>query len=288
VPADDYWTVALVGGVLIVANNTWTRGRGISTQDGRTLYALSAASLWLWRDCWVVMADDSLVLASATTGEILEKRAPLPLLPSDAGVARIEGDVVIYQAEKNTQVIAYDLSRQELLWKRPLRREIAARSGADEGTVVLRAVEPDLFVAHITNRVVAGCSLADGSILWDMAVPFQSPVVPYRDRVFVMLAQEGGRSSPRLVCLDAATGARVYDVDQPELSAMDLASYGTVYEDWIGFGTRGGLVGLFRLADGDLAWSYRDKVPLYLPVMADGRLYVSADDGSLLIFEPAT
>jgi outer membrane protein assembly factor BamB len=228
---------------------------------------------------------DRLALVDAMDGKAVEMRAPLPIAPSDAGLTRIEGDLMLYQAEENTQVVAYDLSRQELLWKRPLRREIAERFGCDVGAVVLRPVGPDAFLAHVTSRIVVGCSLADGSILWDMAVPFDSPVVPYGDRVYVMLAEEGPGSSPRLICLDAATGARVYDVPQPELNAMDLASFGSVHEDYIGFGTRGGLVGLFRLADGGLAWSHRHKVRLYMPVMTDERLYVCTDDGNLLIFE---
>jgi len=191
------------------------------------------------------------------------------------------------------QAVAYDLFRQELLWTRPLKREIAERCGCEVNVVTLRPMEPNVFLAHVTSRVVAGCSLRDGSILWDMAGPLDSPVVPYRGRVYVMLAQEGYQSSPRLVCLDAATGSKIYDVVQPELNAMDLASYGTVHEDHIGFGTRGGLVGLFRLADGGLAWSYRytvrhrTNVPVHTPVMADDRLYACADDGHLLIFETA-
>jgi len=156
--------------------------------------------------------------------------------------------------------------------------------------MTLRPMEPNLFLAHVRSSVVAGCSLRDGSILWDMAVPLQSPVVPHGDRVYVMLHQ-GWQSPTRLVCLDATTGERVYDVVQPELDGLDFADYGRVHEDHIAFGTRGGLVGLFRLADGGLAWSYRytvrhrTNVPVHTPVMADDRLYACADDGHLLIFE---
>jgi outer membrane protein assembly factor BamB len=300
VPADRFqiaWSTeafaSVVAESLLVTNEGWTAARGISIESGRVLYSLNARKLRLWRNRWLLTTDDGLVLADPATGETLETRAPLPVAPSDAGLVRIDGDVILYQAEDNTQVVAYDLSRQALLWKRPLRREIAERFRCDVGVVVLRPMEPNIFLAHVTSRIVVGCSLADGSILWDMAVPFDSPVVPHRDRVYVMLAQEGRESSPRLVCLDAATGAWVYDVLQPELNVMDFASYGTIHEDHIGFGTRGGLVGLFRLSDGGLAWSYRytlrlwTNVWLHTPVMADERLYVCADDGNLLIFEPA-
>ncbi len=288
VPAEGFEVPSLTVEVLLVANATWTRGRGVSIEAGNTLYTLSANSLWLWRNRWMLMSDEGLVLASAATGQTVEVRAPLPVAPSDAGFPRIDGELMLYQAKGNTEVVAYDLSRQELLWKRPLRREIAQRFGCDVLMVTLRPMEAQhVFLAHVQSRVVVGCSLADGSILWDMAVPFDSPVVPYHDRVYVMLAQEGRESSPRLVCLDAATGARVYDVLQRELNVMDSAGYGSVSEEYIGFGTQGGLVGLFRLADGDLAWSYRYKAPLYMPAMADDRLFVCADDGNLLIFEPA-
>ena len=288
VRAEGFEVPSLTAENLLVANAAWTKGCGVSIEAGSMLYTLSASCLWLWRNRWLLMGDEGLVLASPATGQTVEVRASLPVAPSDAGFPRIDGQVMLYQAKDRTEVVAYDLSRQELLWKRPLRREIAERLGCDVQMVTLRPMEDrNVFLAHVQSRVVVGCSLADGSILWDMAVPFDSPVVPHRDRVYVMLAQEGRESSPRLVCLDAATGARVYDVLQRGLNVMDFASYGTVYEDYIGFGTRGGLIGLFRLADGGLAWSYRYKVPLYAPAMADERLYVCADDGNLLVFEPA-
>jgi len=283
VPAEGSDIASLVGEVLLAT--TWRSARGISAESGRSLYVLNATRLRLWQSRWMSINSDGLTLIDAVTGGVLETRAPFPIAPSDLGLTRIDGEVMLYQAEENTQVVAYDLWRQQLLWKRSLRREIADRFGCDVGVVVLRPLECNVFLAHVTSRIVVGCSLADGAILWDMAVPFDSPVVPHRDRIYVMLAQEGSESSPRLVCLDAGTGARVYDVVQSELHGMDLASYGTVHGDYIGFGTRGGLVGLFRLADGGLAWSYRYKRRLYAPVMTDQRLYVCADDGNLLIFE---
>jgi outer membrane protein assembly factor BamB len=291
VPAEGFGIACVVADTLLITNKTWTAGRGISIESGRAIYSLSARNLWLWRDRWMLMKDGSVVFADPATGDALKTRSPLPLAPSDAGLVRIEGDVMLYQAEDNTQAVAYDLSRQEPLWKRPLPREIAERCGCEVGVVVLRPVEPKMFLAHVTSRVVAGCSLADGSILWDMAVPLQSPVVPHGDRVYVMAHQS--RASPRLVCLDAATGAQTYDVSQPELDGLDFADHGRVHGDHIAFGTRGGLVGLFRLADGGLAWSYRytvrrrTSVWVHTPVVAEERMYACADDGNLLIFETA-
>ena len=293
VPAERFRIASLAADNLLITNKTWTAARGLSIESGRVIYSLSAPNTWLWRNRWLLMTDDGLVLVDPATGETLERRSPLPVAPADTGLARIDGDVMLYQSEDKTQAVAYHLSRQELLWKRPLYREIAARCGCEADVLTLRPMEPNMFLAHVRSSVVAGCSLADGSILWDMAVPFSAPAVPHRDRVYVMLASETRESSPRLVCLDATTGARVYEVVQPEMDALDHADYGRVHEDHIAFGTRGGLVGLFRLADGGLAWSYRHTVRhrtnvwLHTPVMADERLYVCADDGHLLIFEAA-
>ncbi len=285
---------SVVAGSLLVTNERWTAARGVSiesgrnpsTKSGQAQYSLDARKLRLWRNRWLLMRDDGMVLADAATGQTLESRLPLPVAPSDTGLVRIEGDVMLYQAEDDTQAVAYDVSRQDLLWIRPLKREIAERCGCEVNVVTLRPIEPNVLLAHVRSSVVAGCSLRDGSILWEMAVPLESPVVPHRDRVYVMSHQNSG--SPRMVCLDAATGTRLYDVIQPELDEMDIADYGMVLdEDHIGFGTRGGLVGLFRLRDGHLDWSYRYKVRLHTPVVMDERLYACADDGNLLIFGPA-
>jgi outer membrane protein assembly factor BamB len=291
VPADRLGIASVVGDNLFVTNGPWTSSRAISIESGRVVYGLNARQLWLWRNRWLLMTEAGLVVADPATGATLETRAPLPVSPSGAGVVSIDGDVMLYQVEDDTQAVAYDLSRQKLLWKRPLKREIAERSGCEVDAVTLRPMDPNVFLAHVRSTVVAGCSLKDGSILWDRVVQIEAPVVPHNDRVYVM--QHVFQKSPRLICLDAVTGVPVYDVVQPELHGMDIAGYGRIYEDHIGFGTRGGLVGLFRLADGHLSWSYRyterhrSNVPLHAPVIADDRLYTCAGDGHLLLFEPA-
>jgi outer membrane protein assembly factor BamB len=288
VPAEDSWVTSVTDGVLLVT--TWKSARGISTRSGDTLYRFSADRLRLWRDRWMMINENRLTLIDAVTGRAVEKRSPLPITPSHAGLTRIEGDVMLYQGEDNTQVVAYDLSRQKLLWKRSLQREIGERLGVDVGVMTLRPIEPDSFLA-VTKSHVVGCSLEDGRILWDMPAAFDSPALPHRDRVYVLLIP-GGRVSPRLVCVEAVTGVKVYDVVQSELDSMDIPSYGKIHDEYVGFGTRGGLLGLFRLADGGLAWSYRHtvrhrtNVPVHMPVIEGERLYACADDGNLLLFEP--
>lgn len=298
VPAERFdiaWSTetcpSVVANTLLVRNEQWTMARGLSVESGRVLYTLNARKLRLWRNRWLLMGKDDLVVADSATGAILDRRAPLPIPSSSAGLVRIQGDVMLYEAEENTQVVAYDLARQSVLWSRPLKREIAERCGCEVNVVTLRPLDPNTFLAHVTSSVVVGGSLADGSILWDMTVQLEAPVVPHGDRVYVM--QHVFRESPRLISLDAATGARVYDVVQHELHGMDITDYGRIHEDHIAFGTRSGLVGLFRLSDGHLAWSYRhtarghSNVWLHAPAIAGDRLYACAGDGHLLIFEAA-
>ncbi len=56
---------------------------------------------------------------------------------------------------------------------------------------------------------------------------------------------------------------------------------------YLPFGTRSGLLALFRLSDGELVGSYKHKTQVYWPVLAGQRLFVTAADGTLLVFEGA-
>lgn len=291
--AEQLGIASLEAGTLLVTNEVWTKARGLSSRSGKVLYGLDASSILLWRNRWLLMTDESMLVVDSANGSTLHTLKPLPVRPSDAGLVRIDGDVMLYQAEDRLQAVAYDLAREELLWQKPVLREIAERFGCAADVVMLRPMEPKVFLAHVRNDVLVGCSLTDASILWDMRVPYAAPAVPHRDRVYVMLSAEASESSPRLVCLDAVSGARVHDVAIAEMKSLDYADYGRVHEDHIAFGTRGGFIGLFRLEDARLAWWYRyipkdTGVWAHTPVMAGERLYAAAEDGNLLIFEAAS
>jgi outer membrane protein assembly factor BamB len=245
--------------------------------------------------------DGGMVVVSPSTGEVLQTNPPLPFIPSDGGLTRIEGDVMLYQAENNTQVVAYDLSRQQLLWSTPLRREIAELLACEVHYLRLRPVEPDRFLAIVDGHVL-GCSLADGSILWHRAAPFVQPGGPpmavVQGRLYWMTfadqhdaAGERLADPPapfRLSCIDATTGQALYDVETPERTTIDIPSWPAVHSGYIAFGetfTSQGLVTLHRLEDGKPLWSYRYKTAVGKPAMTDRGLLVCSDDGNLLIFD---
>jgi outer membrane protein assembly factor BamB len=298
VPLERFTVVRLVGEAVLVAGETWGEVRALSAESGKTLYKIVARELRLWRDRWLLLEPGSVAVASATTGEILERRGPLPHLLKD-GQVRIEGDVMLYEAEGDVAV-AYDLTRERLLWQRPLRQEIQERCGCEVTSVILKPIEPDRFLAKVQNFLVGG-SLADGSLLWH--VPARSgstsgaPTAIEQGRIYAMVSvsqhDEAGRplanppAAYRLVCIEASTGKTVYDVERPERTAMDVPSVPVVHGGYIAFGvtfTRQSLLTLHRLEDGELVWSYRHKTRVTPRAMDDERLYAVAD-GNLLIFE---
>jgi outer membrane protein assembly factor BamB len=161
---------------------------------------------------------------------------------------------------------------------------MASRYGVPESTIGVRfgSAGPGRFWATCGGATF-GCSLEDGRILWHAPIAVPSYVPTYHEGRIYLLSSGYGEPA-RFICLDAETGAVVYDV-RHQLEWRDKPTVGTLWGECIAYGTRAGQIVLFRLANGSLACSHLYKDEVYQPVADEDRLLVTAADGNLLVFE---
>lgn len=92
----------------------------------------------------------------------------------------------------------------------------------------------------------------------------------------------------RLVIVDEATGGIVADRalsgEGPAFGRPQEVG-GTLYRNHVMFTSSSGLMALFRLSDGALAWQREYGEQLFSPVFEDNRLYIATAAGDIVIFE---
>lgn len=190
-------------------------------------------------------------------------------------------------------VLVFNVAERRVLWERDLRPEIVPFV---QGVADRKSAPAPLYCASPTHglimcgKTVFGVSLLDGRILWhrQMWVASLRPMMR-EERAYLWVWDPDGRNS-RFVCFDVISGESVYDRPLADLGdnfrALE-AWPGSIDGEHIAFGSTrwSGVVGVFRLSDGALVWSYKHKAEVYEPALVGNFLLVPAGGGKLLVFE---
>jgi outer membrane protein assembly factor BamB len=144
-----------------------------------------------------------------------------------------------------------------------------------------------------TGAHLVGVSLADGSVQWGLplSVPHLAPMA--RDgRLYVWSAPGEGTTAAadnRLVIVNEATGGIVTDRalsgDGPAFGRPHRVYGGALCRNHVIFTSSSGLMAVFRLSDGELAWQFEYGDQLFSPAFEDNRLYIATASGDIVIFE---
>ena len=201
-----------------------------------------------------------------------------------------DGTLLLEDSQVSThRVQAIDLATHRVLWQRDLHSTIEQQFGDPyERGIAFLPGRPGSVVLKTFEHLV-GLSLADGSVQWGLplSIPYIAPLVS-DGRMYIWSAPSENAPENRLVIVDQSSGAVL--VDRP-LSEYGLSFQrgqrvfdGTICRNHVVFASSSGLLAVFRLADGELAWQqeYGDRLS---PEFADNRLYAATVAGDIVIFE---
>jgi hypothetical protein len=169
-------------------------------------------------------------------------------------------------------------------WSRNLLAEMYERRPPDDPkpvAIIARASMPDRCIIT-RDQIMAGCSLADGAILWmvDVLVPYYWPLIV--DRRIPVLHGE------RFTVTDEATGALLVDRRHPELSGVFREKRGSILGELAVFTSESTHLAAFDLRTGDLVYvKHHERVGFWGTAVADGRLLAAGTDGNLWVYGAA-
>jgi outer membrane protein assembly factor BamB len=195
----------------------------------------------------------------------------------------VAGDLLVGTSLKGDPVSAFNLAQKQMAWSKGLFAELSAIAGHSRPPRVVSAGD-EIFVIGRPD-LLAGCSLADGTLRWHapIGVPYYVPNAT-AGRVYLLLA---GTSLPaRLVCIDARTGQIAYDVEHAFFELGNNPFSGTFTGTEIVFCTSRRLVVAFRLEDGSVSWSHSSREGVGRAISIDQRVLVPTASGEFLVFEP--
>ena len=251
--------------------------------SSETLWTRGSKGGFLWRDRLLTLEPDSAIIVDPSTGKAMERID----LPGRSAVHGFNGDTLLYRiGEDGSVAAAYDLAERRLLWERPLLEETIKNYRAPGQTMNLTPGEKT-FVLTKADVGIFGCSMEDGRILWHhRAFVSRDAPIAFNGRVYALTTGHVPtlQDAAKLICVDEFTGEKIYETEHKEFLAY-RPSRPTVYEDHVYFGSDGGFVFAFRLADGALVWRHRTTGQTRQPTILEDRLYVTSDDGHLLFFE---
>ena len=146
---------------------------------------------------------------------------------------------------------------------------------------------------QFSSTTLAGVSAADGKLLWRYDRPANTHRIPcstpiYRDGlVFASSAYDAGGGAVKLTKQDNGeiTAEEVYF--SPEMKNQHggmIVADGCLYG--AAGGNRGGFLVCLDFQTGDVLWRERDA-PKGSLMMADGRIYLRVEDGTMILFEPS-
>lgn len=188
--------------------------------------------------------------------------------------------------DSNEASVGFDLREERTTWQRPVNwRGEAGLLGPIDWT-------DELFLAR-DEKTLAMFSKEDGSELWRRRC-FTGGRVRSTGRRAIALARRLddsalGLSEQRyLMAFDSRSGESIYErqLEAPEEDfAPAWTSYPAVGREHVVFAARSGLIGAFRMSDGELAWSYKYKAELFEPCIVGNSIAVASGDGNLLMFD---
>jgi len=281
VPAEGFEFWESYGNVILLFSFHTGRSRAMRP-DGTVVWTLEPKGRFGWErwreHLYSVDVEGGIALADPATGQIVGRSALVPR-PNEV-LSTICEDVALVQDEHGDPFRAYDLRREKLLWECNLLADMKAKYNArdDVPFPLIKSSGPGLFVCR-RGKGLYGFTLDDGQLRWGLDVVART-INTYESRIYVWGATSDVRAD-RFLCLDAATGALIYEVPVKARGPRP----GAMSERHIAYAERSGSLVLFRLSDGALVWSYQHKQWLGGPVIAANRLFVGAEDGNLLVFE---
>lgn len=292
VPAEGFFADSAFDDIVLLKSLDTLQYRGLHGDGGIawTLELREGSTPWVrWGDK-LFCNNPGVFVADARTGEVIE-HYDVAGRPIRAG-GLIAPGLYVYSTEEAPDLLRiYDLSAGRLVWERNLRAEVRAAYGITDPHVGVLAgsTRSDVLVAK-SEKHFFGLSRQDGHLLWRRALWVEGVRFAFEGgRIYAWAAQEDDPRGDRLVCLDEATGEAIYDRRMSSFGGEVAAAYSptkpSISSGRIAFGTRAGLLAIFRLSDGELAWSHNYKTQLYDAVLDGNRLVVTAADGNLLVFE---
>lgn len=270
----------VVGSFLIIGDGVTEAALGVDS--GEVVWSAQSWGGPLWRGILLRYAPHGVAFVEPSTGEVLDRIE----VPGPASFHDLNEDTLLFTIGEDVRIAAaYDLAERKLLWQCRLLEETVNQYQASGDSITLLGGS-ETFIATKGDVGIFGCSMADGSILWHQRV-FVSYDVPFafQGRVYALSQGFPTRNEfAKFMCFDALTGEKIYETEHKEFLAY-RPSRPTVYEDHVYFGSDGGFVFAFRLADGALVWRHRTTGQTWQPAIIEDRLYVTSDDGHLLLFE---
>lgn len=197
------------------------------------------------------------------------------------------GDLFLaFVGDGDDLTLGFDANVGEIRW----RRSMAWKSA--EGVLAPADWNQLLFFAR-NEKTLAMFSKDDGRELWRKRLFTGGRVRSTGEQVIVLVRRLddsllGLSTDKYLMSFDSKTGDTLYErqLQTPEEDFSPAwASYPVVGKEHVVFAERSGLLGAFRMSDGELAWSYKYKAQLYEPCIVGNSIAVASADGNLLMFD---
>lgn len=210
----------------------------------------------------------------------------------------VDGQVVVTPGGPDATLVAVDAATGAELWSSLLPDTVPWETGADEptGAGYASAIAIDFAgqrqVVQLAAAGLFGVSASDGDLLWSYLRPSNeygitcSAPIHHDGRVFAASAYGSGGG---LVELDADESGGIVATPVYETRRMQNHHGGMLVTDDCLYGAHGGNGGGFLscldFGTGDVLWAER-SAPKGSLVLADDRLYLHGEDGSMLLVEP--
>lgn len=254
------------------------------TATGRLLWEVSSDGdgFHWFRGRIVIRRAGSFELVDPSSGAIVD-RVPMP--QPDLERFAVMGDRFVLQENFGARpdpIVCFDLHERKVVWEQPLLVQIRERFGIDHHTRVIVFIPGSSSGLFIVRRGTGTCGVSaeDGRIVWGVPLDLGYGRADVHDgRVYGLLQN-------RLVALDEATGAVVYDRPYPELTGVVYPRPGVFFRGLVAYVAESGHLAVFDVADGSLVAFTLHRGGLSQVVEADSRLLATtAADGNLLVFE---
>jgi outer membrane protein assembly factor BamB len=288
VPADGFYPQPGVCKGLLVLISLDGAIRALDASSGRVVWTVEEDEMpWMLVGERLLAFREQIAVGDVLTAKLVDRWNVDGASGTLGLIGNSEQTLVLSDAAGEDPMRGFDVERKAVIWQRDLKADVLSRAEGSPrpehfalyGTIAGRAIVQ-------CGRTLFGLSLADGHFLWQHGwwIASRRPVM-YDDRLYFWARTPDGRAV-RFVCLDEATGQIVYDHSLEALGEMFRGQdAGFIAGDHIAFGGAAGLIAVFRLVDGELAWLYQHRSGIDYPMILGDHLVALAGGGKLLVFE---
>jgi outer membrane protein assembly factor BamB len=210
----------------------------------------------------------------------------------------VDGDrIVCTPGGPDATLVAIDKDTAKPIWKcevpeGPTNRRYGNDSSAGYASAIAIDVEGVRHYAQLTATTLVGVAASDGELLWryDRAanthrIPCSTPLF-HDGLVFAASAYDAGGGAVRL---SRETNGKIKAEEVYFSPAMKNQHGGMIVVDGCLYGAAGGNEGGFLVCldfhTGEILWRER-RAPKGSLALADGRLYLRAESGTMILIEP--